>query len=67
MNNETPVDYHAALEHYQKEEHAPGNPVHSPDKLTAPPKIDGYVDYEAVINAWDKEQTEMYKIHLHNK
>ena len=27
--------------------------------------IDGYVDYQAMIKAWDREQEGLYKIHLH--
>ena len=56
MNVPVSIDYKAALEEFRKEEHAPDNPIHSTDKPDAPPMIDGYVDYQAVIAAWDKEQ-----------
>ena len=58
------IDYQAALDAFRKEEHAPDNPVRSADDLSSPPMIDGYVDYQAMIKAWDKEQEGLYKIHL---
>lgn len=59
-----PIDYQAALDAFRKEEHAPDNPVRSADGLSSPPMIDGYVDYQAMAKAWDKEQEGLYKIHL---
>ena len=67
MKKENPVDYQTALEAFRKEEHTPDNPIRSPDKPTAPPMIDGFVDYQAAIKAWDKEQSGKYKIHLRTK
>ena len=52
----TPIEYQSALDDFRKEEHAPDNPVRSADLLASPPMIDGYVDYQAMINAWDEEQ-----------
>lgn len=67
MNVPVSIDYKAALEEFRKEEHAPDNPIHSTDKPDAPPMIDGYVDYQAVIAAWDKEQKGLYTICLKTK
>ena len=67
METTIPTDYEAALEEFRKEEHTPDNPVRSADKPAAPPMIDGYVDYQAVIAAWDKEQRGLYTICLKTK
>lgn len=64
MDQKHPVDYQEALDAFRKEEHAPDNPVHSTGKSSTPPLIEGYVDYQAMIKAWDKEQEGLYKIHL---
>ena len=64
MPDTTPIDYQSALEQYRKEEHAPDNPVRSPDQLIAPPMIDGYVDYQAMIKAWDREQENLHRIRM---
>ena len=60
----TPIDYQAALDAFRKEEHAPDTPVRNSALPAAPPMIDGYVDYQAMINAWDKEQEDNYSFHL---
>ena len=60
----TPIDYQSALDDFRKEEHAPDNPVRSADLLASPPMIDGYVDYQAIIKAWDEEQEGKYKINM---
>lgn len=52
----TPTDYQSALDAFRKEEHLPDNPVRSSALPVSPPLIDGYVDYQAMINAWDKAQ-----------
>ena len=64
MKQNEPIDYQAALDQFRKAENAPDNPVRSMDQPSSPPLIDGYVDYQAMIKAWDKEQEGMYKIHL---
>lgn len=61
----TPIDYQAALDAFRKEEHAPDTPVRNSALPAAPPMIDGYVDYQAAIKTWDREQEGLYKIHLH--
>lgn len=60
-----PIDYQAALDAFRKEEHLPDNPVHSSAMPATPPMTDGYVDYQAAIKAWDKEQKALNDIHLH--
>lgn len=67
MKKENLINYQAVLKQYQKQGHDPDNSILNPDKHTIPPMIDGYVDYQAAIKAWDKEQAGMYKIHLHVK
>ena len=64
MKTETPIDYQAALDALRKEEHTPDNPVRTSALPASPPMIDGYIDYQAVINAWDKEQEDNDSIHL---
>ncbi len=67
METTIPADYEATLEEFRQKEHAPDNPIHSTDKPDVLPMIDGYVDYQAVIAAWDKEQKGLYTICLKTK
>ena len=64
MSNKGPVDYQEALDLFRKEEHTPDNPVRSTGMPSSLPMTDGYVDYQAIIKEWDKEQEGKYKIHL---
>ena len=64
MKTEAPIDYQAALDAFRKEEHTPDNPVRSTGDPTFPPMINGYVDYQAMIKKWDKEQEDKYIICL---
>lgn len=59
-----PIDYQSALDAFRKEEHTPDNPVRSADLPASPPMINGYVDYQAAIKVWDKEQKGKYKINM---
>lgn len=59
----TSVDYQAAIEQFRKEELIPDNPVCSAGKQSAPPMTDGYVDYQAVVRKWDKQQAGKYTIY----
>lgn len=52
----TPIDYQSALDAFRKEEHTPDNPVRTSALPASPPMTDGYIDYQAVIKAWDEEQ-----------
>jgi len=61
---DTTIDYQAALDAFRREEHTPDNPVRSPDRPVSPPMIDGYVDYQAMIKAWDRKQKGLYRIRL---
>lgn len=63
MNQSNPVDYEAALEEFRKEEHRPDNPVRSSRNTHNPPLIDGCVDYQAVIRAWNKAQAGKYTVY----
>ena len=60
----TPIDYQSALDAFRKEEHTPDNPVRTSALPASPPMIDGYVDYQEVIKAWDKKQEGKYKINI---
>ena len=64
MASTTPIDYQSALDAFRKEEHTPDNPVRNSALPDFPPMADGYVDYQAMIKAWDEEQEGKYKIHL---
>ena len=59
----TPIDYQEAIEQFRKEELTPDTPVRSGGKLSAPPMTDGYIDYQAVIKKWDKQQAGKYTIY----
>ena len=59
-----PIDYQVALDDYRREEHRPVAPVHSSDSRLSPPMIDGFVDYEVVMKAWEKKQEGLYKIRM---
>jgi len=59
----TPVDYLAAIEQFRREELTPDNQIHSDEKRTAPPMIDGCVDYQAAVRKWDKQQAGKYTIY----
>lgn len=63
MDHNHPVDYQAALDAFRKEEHTPDNPVHSTGMPSTPPMIKGYINYQAVSKAWDKEQAGKYTIY----
>ena len=43
---------------------APDNPVRSADLPASPPMTDGYVDYQAMIKAWDREQENLHRIRM---
>ncbi len=64
MKTDNPIDYQAALDAFRKEEHAPDAPVRNSALPAAPPMIDGYVDYQAAIKTWDREQEDNDSIHL---
>ena len=59
-----PIDYQAALDAFRRVEHTPDNPVRSPDLPASPPMTDGYVDYQAMIKAWDREQENLHRIRM---
>ena len=62
MKLDETIDYQAAVEQFRKEEHLPDNPVRDPENAVNPTWIDGYVDYQAAIKAWDKAQNGKYII-----
>ena len=62
MKLDETIDYQAAVEQFRKEEHLPDNPVRDQENAVEPSWIDGYVDYQAAIKAWDKAQNGKYII-----
>lgn len=64
MKTDIPIDYQAALDAFRKEKHAPDNAILSIGDPSFPPMINGYVDYQAMIKKWDKEQEDKYIICL---
>ena len=64
MYNDQPIDYQTIADQFRKEENAPDNLVRSMDQPASPPMVNGYVDYQAMVKAWDEEQEGKYKIHL---
>ena len=64
MPDTTPIDYQAALDAFRRVEHTPDNPVRSPDLPASPPMTDGYVDYQAMIKAWGREQENLHRIRM---
>ena len=63
MNTESPVDFQAALDAFRREEHKPENPFLSPGNAFFTPAAGAYVDYLAVVKAWDKQQAGKYVIY----
>ena len=60
MTETSPIDYQTALEQFRKEEHAPDHPVRSPDRVASLPMMNGFVDYQAAVRAWDRAQAGKY-------
>lgn len=65
MKKEQVIDYQAALDEFQRNEHEPDNPVQSSGMPDKPPISQGYVDYLAAVKAWDKEQAGKARINMH--
>ena len=57
------IDYQEAIDQFRREEHLPDNPVRDPGNAVDPTRIDGYVDYQVAIKAWDKAQNGKYIIY----
>ena len=64
MGTKAPIDYQAALDAFRREEHRPDTPVRSSCMSYAPPMVNGFVDYQAAIKAWDKDQAGKYVIYV---
>ena len=62
MKLDEAIDYQAAVEQFRKEEHLPDTPVRDTENAVEPTWIDGYVDYQTIIKAWERKQAGKYLI-----
>lgn len=62
---DTPFDYLAAIEKLRKDNKSNKTQIMDPDYI--PPQNNEPVDYLAALKAWDIEQADKYKLHLHIK
>ena len=61
MNQNTPVDYLAAIGQIRQEEMTEKHQIHDPDYI--PVRSEEPVDYLAASKAWEKAQAGKYLIH----